>query len=701
MLFVLFLLMGAGFAHAGDLFKLSIHKISTDKTQVSVDATIENISNTTAFNIIPSLLIQDKDNKIVFEHIYNKKYNFSPQSIKHISFSERIEGLPKGIYYPILTLRAVSGEILLAKKLASINFDNASNDKVKNFSCKLLSNKIFDYECGDIDNSDVKLSVYKTSMYSGEQVNPSDNLPPGKYQAVFTYTGNEPVYPKSFSLFFEKPGEWAQFDTFILKELDKNHINTNFKITSSYGIPLFLNLWIISHSGEVCSSENIQITKDSIGAIDFSHRAKLDKKCDMPRVVALLYSRLNSDGNPIGLAKIGNPQNYKLAKKYTGISIPDKISDYQDYIFIVLGILLLVGFGFLINSNTRFGKWTRGLFIFFIVFFMVSYVSAWTSGVMVLTPSLEKTKYKVNEPITFDTITFQDITLSNSKPKNANVQVSVDGGNTYSDIITASEQGVIFTGKSVPGFATKGTKTIKFKVPGLCGIFGQGLFGLAIFGKTNCTFDLPVVIAEPSPQITALDCNPRYIPAGNSVQINWTSQNTDSCSIVSNPAGYNITNLPTSGSYTINNLNTHNQRTQFSLTCSNQHSSVTMNCYETTYVCQDNYCTEGESCSVCEQDCGICITSGNGEPKLRITHRPALIRPGGQAQIIWVASDVKHCTVSEDNSDINDSWEGALGTTTTSKLPDETTYTLECQMSDDSTQSTSTTVKIAPSWQEI
>jgi hypothetical protein len=65
-------------------------------------------------------------------------------------------------------------------------------------------------------------------------------------------------------------------------------------------------------------------------------------------------------------------------------------------------------------------------------------------------------------------------------------------------------------------------------------------------------------------------------------------------------------------------------------------------------------------------------------PELSITADPDLVRINHVTDIIWSSTNVKSCSVSEDNPDYVDYWNATSGRETTSKITSETNYTLLC-----------------------
>ncbi len=79
---------------------------------------------------------------------------------------------------------------------------------------------------------------------------------------------------------------------------------------------------------------------------------------------------------------------------------------------------------------------------------------------------------------------------------------------------------------------------------------------------------------------------------------------------------------------------------------------------------------------------------------------PQLIRPGGTTVISWNIQNATTCSVTEDNTAINDSWTGVTGSKTTSAISAQTIYTLSCTGAG-GTLTQTTTVTQNPNWKEL
>lgn len=98
-------------------------------------------------------------------------------------------------------------------------------------------------------------------------------------------------------------------------------------------------------------------------------------------------------------------------------------------------------------------------------------------------------------------------------------------------------------------------------------------------------------------------------------------------------------------------------------------------------------CVEPEFCS---PGSSVCISPAMrfgafGSFDGRLTARPSIVPPGGTARLYWNVENAENCTVTENNTLINDSWNLAFSGPSgvvTSPITQATTYTLYCTAPD-------------------
>ena len=88
-------------------------------------------------------------------------------------------------------------------------------------------------------------------------------------------------------------------------------------------------------------------------------------------------------------------------------------------------------------------------------------------------------------------------------------------------------------------------------------------------------------------------------------------------------------------------------------------------------------------------------------PTGSIKATPSVVRSGNTSTISWTTEYTESCTVTEDNGEINDAWDGPNGTQTSSRLTQQTVYTLRCIGLDGSEFVDSAKVNIIPVWEEL
>lgn len=124
------------------------------------------------------------------------------------------------------------------------------------------------------------------------------------------------------------------------------------------------------------------------------------------------------------------------------------------------------------------------------------------------------------------------------------------------------------------------------------------------------------------------------------------------------------------------------------------------------YICHDgSLYYESASCVVSSSPAEACSYGCSGDsclaaPPPDIANwkvKPALIKSGGTTSVTWQSQNVASCSVTGSNGD---SWSGSSGSEASSPITAQTVYTLACTGLDGTQISTSTTVSIAPQFQE-
>jgi hypothetical protein len=127
------------------------------------------------------------------------------------------------------------------------------------------------------------------------------------------------------------------------------------------------------------------------------------------------------------------------------------------------------------------------------------------------------------------------------------------------------------------------------------------------------------------------------------------------------------------------------------------------------FVCRGNdlHQVTGEECTdeafvqTCSYACasGACILPPPPSGSIRVS--PSLVRQNDTTQVIWSASNVSSCNVTENNPDIADAWTESSGEETSSPITQRTTYTLSCTGIDGSTLTRTATVNLIPVFEEL
>lgn len=127
----------------------------------------------------------------------------------------------------------------------------------------------------------------------------------------------------------------------------------------------------------------------------------------------------------------------------------------------------------------------------------------------------------------------------------------------------------------------------------------------------------------------------------------------------------------------------------------------------------DTLCYRNAACSAsvifnpCQFGCSGGACNGAPAPVIDITVNPSLIRRGETTHVIWNASFVSSCTVTEDNSSVSDAWScstqsscAASHDNLSSALSERTTYVLSCTGLNGSQVTDSAILNIIPIFQE-
>ncbi len=681
-----------------------------------VSFSILNNSNSELGGVKYGVLLQGQDNSVVYEKTYDKSIAILPASKSQYNIDIPHLNISPADYTLIVTLRTQSGIILDARSAGTITIEESTVEATPLPVCTLSDVESLTFYCSGFATGNVTYKLFSKSIYgteisagkavklkSGKIQIPEQDLKPGAYEVVLQQNSSTDAPSAQSRVIFNIEGTWVAIERFALEKLDKNTFKVQVYFTGrGTSNERFFKYWILDESQEVCALDSIAFQKPYPRA----HVDRVDSSgaCVAPVLVGILYDGVADDGTLNIVASVGEADFTKLLADSDNHSSVKTSSSFQvanlegsNIGYAVLGFVFLIFILYLLSRRGLLGGVLSKLFILIFSIGIANAALAWEEGDMVLIVNLDQASYLVGENITFDTITFQDTENVNHKPEGATLEVSVNGGSTYTQIISAAETAVLYSGEFAPPITSAGSHTLKFRVPELCGTFDSGMFGVGVFGMDSCTFDLPVTITAPQVSVTNFyTVADRYTPRSSTVALTWTSNNADQCSVSSVPSGYGSGTLGGNASYTTPVISAVN--VSFALSCSNAYNSVSSARQITTYVCPDSYCTAGESCSVCQVDCGVC--TGDSTPTLSISASPKLISVGDTTTISWSSSNVNSCSVTENNSAIADSWAAAIGSETTSTLSRSTQYTLTCQ-TDSGEMATSTTAHIAPTWQEI
>jgi hypothetical protein len=126
----------------------------------------------------------------------------------------------------------------------------------------------------------------------------------------------------------------------------------------------------------------------------------------------------------------------------------------------------------------------------------------------------------------------------------------------------------------------------------------------------------------------------------------------------------------------------------------------------TGYFCRgnDQYQRNAQCAETFVQGCAWGCSGGGclppPAPTGDIKASPSLVKKQATTKISWTTQHTTACTVTEDNPAIADAWTGSSGSETSSRLEEQTVYTLRCTGVDGSTFTDTATVRIIPLFEE-
>lgn len=311
--------------------------------------------------------------------------------------------------------------------------------------------------------------------------------------------------------------------------------------------------------------------------------------------------------------------------------------------------------------------------------------------------SLDKAAYLPDEDVSF---TFGIVDRNTgSKPSNSSVTAHV-GSNSATTLVSTSDTATFYH-HSIDGASEEGTYDITFSSPDLCGsAFNYSLFNVARFGSDDCEFTVSVIVSD-----TAVNTEAPTVPliagvciVGESNDFTFYSYDAQGSNVA-----YEIkwgdgaeSRIPVSSGYVSSGVaQTASHSWSIEGSVSIQARAIDDDGNESAWGAVAVTCGDGSDDSE-EYELGGAGCSAVGN--FGISAAPSLVRQGDTSEISWIAlRGLSSCTITGNG----DSWSGLQGTETTSDIDETSVYTISClsACSGDNI-ATTTTVNIAPNWQE-
>ena len=151
-----------------------------------------------------------------------------------------------------------------------------------------------------------------------------------------------------------------------------------------------------------------------------------------------------------------------------------------------------------------------------------------------------------------------------------------------------------------------------------------------------------------------------------------------------------------------NNAGGYSSAVATSLTCTPAPVCTAQNfCSGNNLMHRDAACNDTlvQACTYgCNSGAGVC--NPTPAPSVSLTVNPILVSSGTQVRVVWSSTFSNSCTVTENNPNITDTWSGLSGSQTSSRITEQTVYTLSCVGANGSTVTATKIVNIIPVWQE-
>lgn len=456
---------------------------------------------------------------------------------------------------------------------------------------------------------------------------------------------------------------------------------------------------VIDEEGALCNSGEIDLAY--VVPRKRSIEVAVPDNCTSPSFAGFLYDGMLPDGRHNIIEAFGTITPEDLIAK--GIGKKDGVftvmrqlaAEYFGWLLVILSLVVVVGYGVVCSRISH-----KALMVLCVS--IVAGVGLGAAPVNAATfPTADNPNkatfsvdFKKDGVFTSDEDVAFTFEVSGKKPDTAFVRVD-DG----------EEVQIMFSGKTrkrfnikLPPVSTGGTHTVHFTIPDFCGsAFGYSTFGESAFGTDDCTFSADFEVeanAAPSPPQMRGACTVGAVntfgftsvdnDAGD--QLYYRVQfGDDSVSRIPRSGyvdPYPVFSEITYGDWTTQGNKTVRARAVDTSGASSEWKDFTVMCAP---VCEESVTCDGE----------------DGEVGLRAS--PSLVAPQSTTTLHWELANVYECSLSGTNGD---SWGWAdtvsQGTSVQSGVIAGTTvYTLSCLDFDGANHTATTSVRLAPAWQEF
>lgn len=298
--------------------------------------------------------------------------------------------------------------------------------------------------------------------------------------------------------------------------------------------------------------------------------------------------------------------------------------------------------------------------------------------------------FSASEDVTF---TF-NIEHNGAKPIGATALVNIDGGSNT--MIVGAQDTSITYGVTLSAIPGGGTHTLNFTVPDLCGsALGYSTFDNAVFGTSDCTFSVDFKVYENTvpavPQMrgscTVGATNTYEFSSVDDGKVYYQVRFDNAPSTMRTPSSGYIDPYPTYAGIAYGGWTTQGNKTIRARAIDTYNARSPWKIFAV----------------MCTPVCAPSIQCDGSGPQAILSSVPALTTYGRTTTLEWDLSNVQNCSIQGTNGDTF-GWSDVISTATstaTGAITQTTTYTMNCTDFDGGDVTASTTVRLAPVWNEF